>query len=126
MSCENCYYTKEHEWVKLDGTAATIGITDHAQEALGDVTFVELPAVGKTIARQEPLCTVESSKAASNVYAPLGGTVTEVNDALTAEPERINQDCLGEGWMCKMQVANPDDIKTLMTAQQYEDYLKGL
>jgi len=126
MACEKCYYTKEHEWVKLDGSAAVVGITDHAQEALGDITFIELPAVGKTLAQHAPLGTVESSKAASDVYSPIGGTVTEVNDALTAEPERVNRDCYGDGWMCKLKVANPDDVKNLMTAQQYEDYLKGL
>ena len=126
MVCKKCFYTEEHEWVRVEGSSAVVGITDHAQESLGDITFVEMPVVGKTVARSEQLATIESSKAASDIYAPVGGSVTEVNEALTDEPERINRDCFDDGWICKLQVSDPDEVKYLMTAKQYEDYLKGL
>ncbi len=125
MASENYYYTKEHEWVRIEGDTAVIGISDHAQEALGDITFIELPEAGKKVAQREELGAVESSKAASDIYAPISGTVTEVNEALATEPERVNQDCFGEGWMCKIQVADPEELKGLMNAEEYQEYLKG-
>lgn len=126
MIPENLYYTKDHEWAKIEGDSAVVGITDHAQEALGEVTFVELPAVGKSLAQHGQLGTVESSKAASDVYSPLAGTVTHVNEKLGSEPELVNKDCYGAGWMCKVKVSDPGEIKNLMDAKQYDEYLKGL
>ena len=116
-------YTKEHEWVKLEGTSATIGITDHAQKLLGEVTFVELPAVEAAFNRGDSLSVVESSKAASDVYAPVTGKVKEINSDLESRPELINQSCYQDGWICKMTVTDPASAKGLMDAKQYEKYL---
>jgi glycine cleavage system H protein len=116
-------YTKEHEWVKLEGTSATIGITDHAQKLLGEVTFVELPAVEAIFKRGDSLSVVESSKAASDVYAPVTGKVTKINSDLESRPELINQSCYQDGWICKMTVTDPASSKGLMDAKQYEKYL---
>lgn len=123
MIPENLYYTKDHEWAKVDGDIATIGITDYAQEALGEVVFVDLPQIGKNIDQHGQIGSVESSKAASDIYSPVGGTVTEVNDKLGSEPELINKDCYGSGWICKIKVSQ---VKDLLNATQYEEYLKGL
>jgi len=116
-------YTKEHEWVRLEGTSATIGITDHAQKLLGEVTFVELPAVGAAFKRGDSVSVVESSKAASDVYAPVTGKVTEINSDLGSRPELINQSCYQDGWICKMTVTDAASTKGLMDAKQYEKYL---
>ena len=116
-------YTKEHEWVRLEGTSATIGITDHAQKLLGEVTFVELPAMEATFKRGDSLSVIESSKAASDVYAPVTGKVKEVNSDLETRPELINQSCYQDGWICKMTVTDPASAKGLMDAKQYEKYL---
>ena len=116
-------YTKEHEWVKLEGTSATIGITDHAQKLLGEVTFVELPAVEATFKRGDSISVVESSKAASDVYTPVAGKVKEINSDLESRPELINQSCYQDGWICKMTVTDPAPAKGLMDAKQYEKYL---
>jgi len=116
-------YTKEHEWVKLEGTSATIGITDHAQKLLGEVTFVELPAVEAAFNRGDSLSVVESSKAASDVYAPVTGKVKEINSDLESRPELINQSCYEDGWICRMTVTDPASSKGLMDAKQYEKYL---
>lgn len=116
-------YTKEHEWVRLEGTLATIGITDHAQKLLGEVTFVELPAAGATFTRGDSVSVVESSKAASDVYAPVTGKVQEVNSELESRPERVNQSCYQDGWICKMAVTDPASTEGLMDAGQYEEYL---
>ena len=126
MIPENLYYTKDHEWAKIDKDIATVGITDHAQEALGEVTFIELPQVGKEVAQHDTLATVESSKAASDVYAPVSGKVTDANEKLESEPELINKDCYGAGWMCKVKVSDLGGIKNLLNAKQYDEYLKGL
>jgi glycine cleavage system H protein len=126
MIPENLYYTKDHEWAKVEGDIAVVGITDHAQESLGEVTFVELPAVGKSLAQHGQLGTVESSKAASDIYSPAAGTVMEVNERLESEPELINKDCYGAGWICKVKVSDLGGIKNLMNAKQYDEYLKGL
>lgn len=120
---ENLRYSEEHEWVLVEDGVATIGITDHAQEELGDIVFVELPAVGSEIAKAATLGVVESVKAVSDVYAPVGGTVTAVNEALTSKPETINEDPYGAGWMVKVTPANTADLDALMTAQQYRDFL---
>jgi glycine cleavage system H protein len=126
MIPEKLYYTKDHEWAKIEGDSAVVGITDHAQESLGEVTFVELPAVGKSIVQHGQIGTVESSKAASDIYSPVAGTVTQVNEKLESEPELINKDCYGAGWICKMTVSEPAGFKNLMNAKQYDEYLKGL
>ena len=120
---ESLRYSEEHEWVAVAGTVATIGITDFAQEELGDIVFVELPAVGATLQRSKPLGVVESVKAVSDVFAPVGGTVTEVNGALADHPEIINEDPYGKGWMVRVTLADPTEVASLMTAQQYGDFI---
>jgi len=119
-------YTKEHEWIRLDGDAATVGITDHAQSQLGDVVYVELPEIGKTFAAGAEAAVVESVKAASEVYAPAGGEVIAVNDALADTPATVNEDAEGKGWFLKLKLADPAELDRLMTEQQYKDYLATL
>lgn len=126
MVAKGLFYTEEHEWAKVEGDIATIGITDHAQEQLGELTFVELPEVGKEVKQKGEIVVVESSKAASDVYSPVEGKVTEVNTQLTTKPEIINDDCYGAGWICKMKITDKASIKNLMDAAKYEEYLKGL
>lgn len=116
----NLLYTKEHEWVKIEGEVATIGITDYAQGQLGDIVYVELPAVGATTTQMQPFGTVEAVKAVSDLFAPLSGAVLEVNPALTEKPELINQDCYGEGWMIKLKTSNPGERQALLAASDYE------
>lgn len=120
MIVDGLYYTEEHEWVKLDGDVATVGIADHAQEALGEITYVELPETGIDVQAKGELAVVESTKAASDVYSPLAGTVTEVNDALESEPELINQDCYGKGWIVKIQITDASQVEQLMDAEAYK------
>ncbi|NQV35372.1 MAG: glycine cleavage system protein GcvH [Phycisphaeraceae bacterium] len=117
-------YTKEHEWVKITGNTAVLGITYHAQELLGDVTFVELPEVGTDLAQNDPVSVIESSKAASDVYSPLSGTITEVNAPLDSQPELVNESCYKDGWICKLEIKDPAEATSLMTADQYEKFLK--
>jgi glycine cleavage system H protein len=119
-------YTKEHEWIRLDGDAATVGITDHAQSQLGDVVYVELPEIGKTFAAGAEAAVVESVKAASEVYAPAGGEVVAINDALADAPATVNEDAEGKGWFLKLRLADPAELDRLMTEQQYKDYLATL
>ncbi|MBU6283238.1 glycine cleavage system protein GcvH [bacterium] len=121
---EELRYTRDHEWVSIDGDVATVGITDHAQHELGDVVFVELPAVGEKIERAESLGVVESTKAVSDVFAPISGEVAEVNDGLPGSPELINEDPYGDGWMVKIKLATPLDPAGLMTAAEYRAYLE--
>jgi glycine cleavage system H protein len=116
-------YTKEHEWVNIDGTSATVGISHHAQEALGDITFVELPTVGKTLKAGDPLGVVESVKAASDIYAPIGGTVSEVNSSLDGSPELINQSAESKGWICKLTQITVSDADQLMDEAAYKAFL---
>ncbi|MFP5305290.1 MAG: glycine cleavage system protein GcvH [Gammaproteobacteria bacterium] len=120
-------YVKSHEWLRreADGTV-TIGITDHAQEALGDLVFVEVPAVGRKVAANEACAVVESVKAASDVYAPIAGEVVAANEALGTSPEILNSDPYGAGWMWKMKPANAADLDALLDAAGYESYLKTL
>lgn len=113
-------YTKEHEWVDLDGTRAKVGITDHAQSELGDVVFVELPAIGTTVAQGDTLGTVESVKAVSDVFAPVGGKIVEVNSELEASPEKINEDAHGAGWLVVIEVSDPSQVDSLLDAAAYE------
>ncbi len=126
MVVRELLYTKEHEWAKLEGDTASVGITDYAQNQLGELTFVELPDVGKQVTRKAELAVVESSKAASDVYSPVTGKVTEVNSELEAKPELINEDCYKAGWICKIKITDTASAKNLMDANQYEEYLKGL
>ncbi len=118
---EDLRYSPEHEWVRQEGTTVRIGITDYAQDALGDIVFVDLPAVGSEIEAGGQLGEVESTKSVSEIYAPLAGTVTAVNDALTAGPERINQDPYGEGWLCELELAADEDPGSLLDAVAYGD-----
>ena len=115
-------YTPDHEWVKIEGNQATIGITHHAQDALGDVVFVDLPEVGKTYAQKDAAAVVESVKAAADVYMPANGEVTEVNEALRADPSLANSDPLGAGWVFKVKLANPADLDPLMDETSYTSY----
>ena len=119
----DCYYTNEHEWVKIDEAVAIIGITHHAQEQLGDVVFVELPSIGHQLQAKNVFGTVESVKAVSDIYAPISGDVTAVNEALLQTPELINSDPHGEGWIIKLQVFDSNEIKALMDAKQYSEYV---
>jgi glycine cleavage system H protein len=116
-------FTKDHEWVRLDGDVAVVGITDYAQEQLGDVVFVELPAVGKTVAQGEETAVVESVKAASEVYAAVGGEVVEINESLGSEPGIVNSDPTGAGWFVKLKVTKRDEFDTLMDKATYDAYL---
>ena len=120
---EELRYSEEHEWVRVIDGVATIGITDHAQEELGDIVFVELPAVGATLAKSATLGVVESVKAVSDVYAPVSGTVVAINERLTENPEVINDDCYGEGWMTKVELQDAGEVDALMTAAQYRDFV---
>src|SRR5271165_5323985 len=114
-------YTKEHEWLKVDGTTGTIGITDHAQESLGDIVFVELPKVGSEITAGQTFGSVESVKAVSDLYAPVSGTVTEVNEALNNSPEEVNKDAHA-AWMIKVTLKDPAEVGKLLSAADYEQF----
>ena len=118
-------YTKDHEWVRDNGDGTvTIGITDHAQDALGDLVFVEVPETGKQLSAEDACAVVESVKAASDVYSPLGGKVTEVNEALGDAPESINDDPYGDGWIFKLALDSRDELQGLMDAAGYEKFLE--
>jgi glycine cleavage system H protein len=118
-------YTKEHEWAKDNGDGTiTMGITDHAQELLTDIVFVELPAIGKKVKQMEQLAVVESVKSVSDVYAPVSGEVKEVNKVLENHPELVNQDAFGEGWMAKLKMDNPAELNNLMDAVGYSEMIK--
>ncbi len=117
-------YTQEHEWVRIEGSEATVGISDYAQQALGDVVFVELPDVGKALSRGDEAAVVESVKAASEVYAPLDGEVTAVNEALQDDPAQVNAEPTGGGWFFKMTVADTGQLDGLMDADAYADFAK--
>lgn len=119
-------YTEDHEWISIDGDIATIGITDYAQEQLGDVVFVELPDVGKTLAKGDEAAVVESVKAAGEIYAPAGGEVTEVNAALIDDPSLINTDAQGKGWFVKLRVGDGGSLDGLMDDAAYATYTDGL
>jgi glycine cleavage system H protein len=120
------HYTKDHEWLKLDGDTATVGITDYAQGALGDLVFVELPKLGQKVEKGKSFAVVESVKAASEVYAPVTGEVMAINDALTGSPETINGDPFGNGWIAKIKLADKGQLKDMMDAPGYGVYLKDV
>jgi glycine cleavage system H protein len=117
-------YTKEHEWVKVEGNIATVGITDYAQDSLGDVVYVELPQEGATVTKHEPFGVVESVKAVSDLYAPLSGSVTEVNDAIVDSPEAINEDPYGDAWMIKVEISSAGELGDLLTADEYQKFIE--
>ena len=117
-------YTKEHEWARIDGNRATIGITQFAVDQLGDITQVELPKEGEKLRAGEPFGTVESVKAVSDLFAPLSGTVVKVNDPLIDSPEYVNDDCYDEGWMVQVELGNPAEADSLLSADQYQEFLK--
>ena len=119
-------FTKDHEWVSLDGDIATVGISKHAADALGDVVFVEVPEVGKTVTKGDSFAVVESVKAASDVYAPVSGEVTESNDALSTAPETVNASPEGEGWFAKIKVSNASELDGLMDQAAYDAFLATL
>jgi glycine cleavage system H protein len=119
-------YSKDHEWVKVEGDTATIGITEFAQKQLGDVVYVELPAVGKTLDVHQTIGVVESVKAVSDVYSPIAGEVLAVNEDLNNSPETLNQDPHGKGWIIRLRLKNTGDLEALMPAVDYEKYLEGL
>ena len=119
-------YSKDHEWVRVEGDVGTVGISDYAQEQLGDVVYVELPEVGRTVAQNEEAAVVESVKAASEVYAPVSGEVVEVNQALEDDPALVNGDATGEGWFLKLRLSAPGELDGLMDNAAYADYVAGL
>ncbi|MDP6611817.1 MAG: glycine cleavage system protein GcvH [Candidatus Marinimicrobia bacterium] len=116
-------YTNEHEWVKVDGDTATIGITDHAQGELGDIIFVEFPDVEDEIEKDEPLGTIEAVKTVADLFAPISGTVTEINEALEDSPESVNTDAYGDGWIVKISIADAGELDELMSAEQYGELI---
>ena len=120
------HYTKDHEWVRIEGDTATVGITDYAQGQLGDVVFVEVPEAGKQLSRGGEAAVVESVKAASDVYSPVGGEVIEGNQALVDDPSLVNSDPEGEGWFFRIRLADTHDVNELMSAEQYREYCDGL
>lgn len=121
---EDCKYSKDHEWVRERGSEVVVGITDHAQRQLGDIVYVELPALGARFEAAEPFGSVESVKAVSEVYAPVNGAVAEINEGLNDSPELINDDPYGEGWLIVIRMENTDQLAGLLTAAEYEHYIK--
>jgi glycine cleavage system H protein len=121
---EDLRYSREHEWVLVEENIATVGITDFAQEQLGDVVFVELPAVGDSVTKDEAFGVVESVKAVSDVYAPVSGTVVEINDDLPESPEMINEDPYGDGWIIKIEISDRTDLDDLLDAVAYQQYVE--
>jgi glycine cleavage system H protein len=119
-------YTKEHEWVRLDGDRATVGISDYAQQQLGDVVFVELPEIGRQVSQGASLAVVESVKAASDIYAPISGEVVETNAALENDPALVNRSPEDEGWFCRLRIGDRSELTQLMDAQAYKAYVAGL
>ena len=120
------FYTKDHEWVDVKGDTATVGITDYAQKHLGDVVYVELPALGTHLAVHQTIGTIESVKAVSEVFSPVSGAVTETNGDLNGSPESVNQDPHGKGWILRLKMAAKGDVNALMNAAAYEKYVEGL
>ena len=124
MYSEDNLYTKDHEWILVQDNVGTIGITDYAQHELGDVVYVDLPEVGDTFEANEPFGSVESVKAVSEIFCPVGGEILEVNSKLEESPELINQSPHEKAWMIKVRLTNPDELKELLSAQEYEEYLQ--
>ena len=126
MNITDYFFTKEHEWVKIEGATGIVGISDYAQHALGDVTFVELPKPAQAVQQFQIMATVESVKAASDIYAPVSGSVAQINHQLNNEPGLINKDCYGAGWIAKITLSDPKETKNLMNKADYDKYVEGL
>ena len=122
---EDLHYSKDHEWVRVEGDLAVIGITDYAQNSLGDVVYVELPKAGDKFAANESFGSVESVKAVSEVFTPVAGSVVTINESLADEPEKVNSDPYGEGWMIRLRMENASEVDSLLTAAEYEDFTKA-
>ena len=122
---DDLHYSKDHEWVRVDGNVAVVGITDYAQDSLGDVVYVELPKAGDEFAANESFGSVESVKAVSEVFCPVSGEVIGINDSLNDAPEKVNQDPYGEGWMIRVAMSNPGEVDSMLTAAEYEDFTKA-
>ena len=120
------YFTKEHEWIRVEGDVATVGISDHAQESLGDIVFAEVPDEGRSVSKGDDAAVVESVKAASDVYAPVSGDVIEGNGALADDPSLINRDPEGEGWFFKLKLSDPSELDGLMSESDYREWVKTL
>jgi glycine cleavage system H protein len=112
-------YSKDHEWIRQDGDVVTIGITEYAQDSLGDVVFVDIPGLGSAVEAGESFTEIESTKSVSDIYAPLSGTISEVNDALDEQPELLNNDPYGDGWICSIEMSDPDELDALLDADGY-------
>jgi glycine cleavage system H protein len=121
-----CKYHEEHEWIRIEGEEGVIGISDYAQEQLSDVVYVELPEVGDSFEQGDVLAVVESVKAASDVYMPIGGEILEINEVLEDSPELVNQDPYGEAWLVRVAIADPNELDSLMDADEYQAYVEGL
>ena len=122
---DDLHYSKDHEWVRVDGNVATVGITDYAQDSLGDVVYVELPKVGDDFAANESFGSVESVKAVSEVFSPVSGEIVGINEALADTPEKVNQDPYGDGWMIRVKMSNSGEVDSMLTAAEYEDFTKA-
>jgi glycine cleavage system H protein len=123
MYPSNFRYTKEHEWVRVEGGAAVVGITDHAQKELGDIVYVDLPKVGARLEQGKTLGSVESVKAVSDIFAPVSGEVTEINETLATTPEKLNEDPHGAAWLVKIKLSAPDEVNRLLSAEDYQKYV---
>ncbi|MEE9458023.1 MAG: glycine cleavage system protein GcvH [bacterium] len=123
MNPEELNYSETHEWIKIDGKVATVGLTDHAQSELGDIVYLELPGVGTEVTAGGEFGVVESVKAASDLNAPLSGKVVAVNDAATEDPALVNRDCYGEGWLVKVELKDPSEVENLKTAAEYNEFI---
>ncbi len=117
-------YTKDHEWLRIEGNVATVGVTDHAQSQLGDIVYVELPQAGEEFAKGDTFGVLESVKAVSDCFTPLGGKVVEINDVIVESPETVNEDCYGEGWMIKIELSDKGELAGLLDHAQYEAFVK--
>jgi len=122
---DDLQYTKDHEWVRVEGDVAVVGITDYAQDSLGDVVYVELPKPGDDVTANDPFGSVESVKAVSEMFSPVSGTVAAVNEALADESDKVNKDPYGEGWMIRVKLSNRGEVDSLLTAAEYEDFTKA-
>ncbi len=122
---ENLKYTNEHEWLRIEGDTAVVGITDYAQSELGDIVFVEIPAIGETLSQGDTLGTIEAVKTVADIYMPVDGEVLEMNPDLDAAPELINQDPYGKGWIVKIKITNPDQVNDLLSADDYKNLING-
>ena len=122
---DDLHYSKDHEWVRVEGNVAVVGITDYAQDSLGDVVYVELPKAGDEFAANESFGSVESVKAVSEVFSPVSGAIVGLNESLADEPEKVNSDPYGEGWMIRVEMSKPGEVDSMLTAAEYEDFTKA-